>query len=96
MSRPRPTIYALTVNSMNPSNGVAIAATPADNGSLTGGNTTFTLNYAAGTTVKLTAPASAGSNNFSAWDGMHQRRGKRLHRCDECSGDRLGQLPLLR
>jgi hypothetical protein len=64
-----PIIYTLTVNSTDPSSGVAIGAAPADNNSATGGTTGFTLSYNAGTSVTLTAPASANTVAFRSWSG---------------------------
>jgi len=64
-----PTTYLLTVDSANPSSGVVVTVTPADNNHTSSGTTAFTLNYNAGTTVTLTAPATASSNNFSSWTG---------------------------
>jgi hypothetical protein len=64
-----PTTYALTVDSTNPSSGVAITASPADNSGTTSGSTDFALNYSAGTIVTLTAPATSGSNTFQSWSG---------------------------
>jgi len=64
-----PTIYTLTVNSTDPSSGVAIGATPADNNSATGGTTGFALSYNAGTSVTLTAPATANTVAFRSWSG---------------------------
>jgi hypothetical protein len=62
-------IYVLTVDSANPSSGVAIGASPADLNGLATGTTVFTLSYTSGTAVTLTAPATAGSNAFSSWTG---------------------------
>ena len=64
-----PTPYTLTVNSATPNSGVAITVTPADNNTLTNGTTSFTRTYSSGTAVTLTAPTTAGGNNFSAWTG---------------------------
>ncbi len=64
-----PATYVLTVNSSNPSSGVAITVAPADNSGAAGGSTRFTRTYNAGTTVTLTEPASSGSNKFSSWSG---------------------------
>jgi hypothetical protein len=61
--------YNLTVDSTNPSSGVAITVTPADNNSATNGSTSFMRNYNSGTAVTLTAPATSGSNTFSSWTG---------------------------
>jgi hypothetical protein len=63
------TSYVLTVNSLNPVNGVAIAATPVDNNGASGGSTSFTRSYNVGTSVTLTAPATSGSNPFVSWTG---------------------------
>ncbi len=57
----------ITVQSQNPASGVAITAAPADEGGLTGGATTFTLNYPAATAVFLTAPATSGASTFDHW-----------------------------
>jgi hypothetical protein len=64
-----PTTYLLTVASTNPASGVAITVTPSDKNNAGNGVTSFTRTYDAGTTVTLTAPSAAGSNNFSAWSG---------------------------
>ena len=64
-----PAIYTLTVNSVYPSSGVVINASPADNNSTTSGTTGFTLSYNQGTAVTLIAPATAGGNSFSSWSG---------------------------
>jgi len=64
-----PTTYVLTVNSATPANGAAISVAPADNNGAANGSTSFTRTYNTGTTVTLTASASAGSNIFSAWTG---------------------------
>ncbi|MGD0630835.1 MAG: choice-of-anchor Q domain-containing protein [Terracidiphilus sp.] len=64
-----PTFYTLTVDSVNPSSGVAINAAPADNNNTSTGSTSFTLSYNQGAAVTLTAPATAAGNNFSSWTG---------------------------
>ena len=64
-----PTTFTLTVNSSNPSNGVAITISPADANQAASGTTSFTHTYDSGVTVTLTAPASVGSNKFSSWSG---------------------------
>jgi hypothetical protein len=66
---PPPTTYVLTVDSATPAAGATITATPADNNNKTSGVTPFTLTYNSGAAVTLTAPATAASNNFSAWSG---------------------------
>jgi hypothetical protein len=57
----------LTVASSNPASGVAITVSPNDNGGLGNGSTPFTRTYNSGTSVTLTAPATASGNNFSKW-----------------------------
>jgi hypothetical protein len=64
-----PVVYTLTMNSIYPSSGVPISASPADNNSNTSGSTGFTLSYNQGTAVTLTAPATAGGKSFSSWSG---------------------------
>lgn len=65
----QPTTYTLTVDSASPASGVSITVTPSDNNSAGNGTTSFTRTYNSGTAVTLTAPATAGSNKFSAWSG---------------------------
>ena len=64
--------YVLTVASLVPASGVSITVSPADNASQTNGSTQFTRTYNSGTSVTLTAPATAGGNNFVKWqrDGV--------------------------
>ena len=64
-----PTVYTLTVDSANPSTGVAINASPADNSNTSTGSTSFSLSYNQGSAVTLTAPSTAAGNNFSSWTG---------------------------
>jgi hypothetical protein len=64
-----PSSFTLTVNSTNPATGVAIKVVPLDSNGSGNGNSSFTRLYAAGATVTLTAPATAGSSKFSAWQG---------------------------
>lgn len=66
---PPPATYSLTVASANPATGVAITASPADSSGKASGTTGFSLTYDAGSTVTLTAPATAGGDKFSAWTG---------------------------
>ncbi|MGA3344654.1 MAG: hypothetical protein ABSC76_07220, partial [Terracidiphilus sp.] len=66
---PPPTTYTLTVNSTNPASGVAISVSPADVNSAANGTTSFTRTYDSGASVTLTAPATAGGNNFTSWTG---------------------------
>jgi hypothetical protein len=66
---PPPITYSLTVASANPATGVAIPASPADASGTASGTTGFSLTYAAGSTVTLTASATAGGDKFSSWSG---------------------------
>ena len=68
---PPPTTFVLTVNSADPSSGVAITVAPADNNSAGNGSTAFTRTYNQATTVTLTAPNASGTNGtvFSSWTG---------------------------
>jgi len=68
-STPPVVTYTLTVNSASPASGVTIVVSPADNNSTANGTTSFTRTYNSGATVVLTAPATSGSNAFSAWSG---------------------------
>ena len=69
---PRSTIgFALTVNSTNPSSGVPITASPADNNGASSGSTSFVLDYTTGTIITLTAPATASGNSFQSWSGCN-------------------------
>lgn len=62
----------LTVASVNPASGVNITVSPSDVVGGGNGPTQFTRTYNSGTTVTLTAPATAGGNNFQRWqrDGV--------------------------
>ena len=66
---PPPTTYVLTVDTAGPASGVAITVAPADNSGNGNGTSSFTRTYNSGTAVVLTAPATAGGNNFSKWTG---------------------------
>jgi hypothetical protein len=57
----------LTVASSNPNSGVSITLNPSDNSGLSSGTTQFTRTYNNNTVVNLTAPTSAGGNNFQKW-----------------------------
>ena len=58
----------LTVGSVNPGSGVAIAVGTADNDGNSGGTTTFTRRYDQGATTTVTAPATAPNGNvFNRW-----------------------------
>jgi hypothetical protein len=69
---PIPT-WTLTVNSSNPASGASISVSPADRSGATKASTSFTLTYAAGAEVNLTAPSSfissAGGSTFVSWSG---------------------------
>jgi len=66
---PSPTTYTLTVNSANPSSGVAISYGNSLNNVITSGTTSFSVTYPAGASLVLTAPATSGSNTFASWTG---------------------------
>ena len=66
---PPPTPYTLTVISVNPATGVGMTVSPADNNGAANGNAAFTRTYNSGTTVTVTAPATAGNNTFASWAG---------------------------
>jgi hypothetical protein len=69
-SNKQSTVYfTLTVNSTNPSSGVAIAVSQADASGLSSGLTALTRSYAAGTSVMLTAPAKSSAGTFASWKG---------------------------
>src|SRR5665213_561750 len=70
-----PATYTVTVNSSNPVTGVPIVAAPADNNGKSGGTTTFSLSFYAGSSVTLTAPATSGINNFASWSGCTSSSG---------------------
>ena len=68
----------VVVQSQNPNSGVAITASPPDAANLSGGSTSFSLNYAPNTVVTLTAPGTAGLNTFANWtlNGVAQPAGQ--------------------
>ncbi len=63
------TVYSLTVNSVNPANGVSITVSQPDVNGAASGATGFARTYSPGSTITLTAPATAGGNSFSSWTG---------------------------
>ena len=63
------TVFGLTVNSTNPSSGVSISASPADNNAKATITTSGSLAYNSGTIVTLTAPTTSGSQVFQSWSG---------------------------
>lgn len=66
---PPPSSYTLTVNSSNPASGVDISYTSGNSNVARTGTTPFTITASSGTVITLTAPTTAGSNNFSSWSG---------------------------
>ncbi|MFO1497163.1 MAG: InlB B-repeat-containing protein [Verrucomicrobiota bacterium] len=64
---PPPVVRTLTINSSNPNTGVSISVTPTDNNNAGGGPAPFVRSYNHGKVVSLTAPATAGGNNFQKW-----------------------------
>jgi len=65
--------YTLTVNSTNPSSGVGITVSPADNSALGNGTTpSFVRTYNKNAQVTLTAPSTASGNSFSSWTNCDQ------------------------
>jgi len=66
---PTTTAYTLTVNTSNPTSGVAMTVAPTDVNGAGNGSATFARIYDAGTAVIITAPGTAGSHNFSSWSG---------------------------
>jgi hypothetical protein len=69
---PPPPVFTLNVASSSPTNGVAVTVSPTDNNGLGNGSTAFSRSYNSGTSVSLTAPSTAGANNFKKWqlDGV--------------------------
>ena len=64
----KPTVtWTLTVASSNPNSGASITVSPNDNSSQGNGTTQFTRIYNDNTVVTLTAPSTAGGNNFQKW-----------------------------
>jgi hypothetical protein len=62
-----PANRTLTIHSFNPSSGVTVTVSPADNSGNGTGTTSFTRTYPSGAIVSLTAPATAGANTFQTW-----------------------------
>jgi exo-beta-1,3-glucanase (GH17 family) len=62
-----PVTHTLTVASSNPASGVSITVSPNDNNGQGNGVTQFTRVYNNNIGVTLTAPSTAGGNNFSRW-----------------------------
>jgi len=69
---PPPPPRTLTVASSNPASGVSVTVSPNDNNAQGNGSTSFTRTYNNNTQVTLTAPSTAGGNNFAKWqrDGV--------------------------
>jgi hypothetical protein len=72
---PPATTYVLTVNSVDPATAAAVTVTPADNNGSASGTTSFTRTYNSGTSVTLTAAATAGGNAFASWAGCTSTSG---------------------
>jgi subtilisin family serine protease len=64
--------YTLIVASSNPNTGVSITVSPNDKNNQGSASTEFTRMYSNNAVVTLTAPATAGGNNFQKWqrDGV--------------------------
>lgn len=62
----------LTVASSNPGSGVSVTVSPNDNNAQGSGTTPFARTYNNNTNMSLTAPSTAGGNNFQKWqlDGV--------------------------
>jgi hypothetical protein len=69
------TPHALTVVSSNPDGGVSVTVSPDDNDGFGDGITQFTRTYDHNTAATLTAPSSAGGNDFSHWAGCNSAVG---------------------
>jgi hypothetical protein len=61
--------FTITVMSTDPTTMVPVTASPADANGVTAGNSSFTLTYAAGTKVTLTAQPTSGLEIFNKWSG---------------------------
>ena len=59
----------LTIASSNPNSGVNVAYSPANPCGYESGTTPLTTSFNGDTYVTLTAPSTAGGNNFSSWGG---------------------------
>jgi hypothetical protein len=66
---PPATTFTLTVNTTNPTSGVAMTVSPADVNGAGSGSASFTRTYDSGTAVTITAPSTAGSHTFTSWTG---------------------------
>jgi hypothetical protein len=61
--------YTLTVNTADPTTGVAMTVSPLDKNGAGNGSASFSRTYNAGAVVTIAAPATAGTHTFSAWSG---------------------------
>ena len=66
---PPTTAYILTVNTFNPTTGVALTVAPPDNNGAANGSASFTRSYNSGTAVTVTAPVTSGTHTFTSWAG---------------------------
>jgi len=73
-----PPLTYVNVDSQNPSNGVIVNASPSDYHGANQGSTEFSLDYYKGTSITLSAPLTAGGNNFAYWNlnGVQQALGQ--------------------
>lgn len=62
-------MYTLTINTTNPTKGVAIVVTPNDINGTGNGISPIERTYETGTTVTITAPSTVGQSKFDSWDG---------------------------
>jgi hypothetical protein len=69
LNKTPPPTYTLTVNSTNPASGVTMSVTYPPTTLATQNTTSFTLSGQAGSMYGLSAPATAGGNQFSSWSG---------------------------
>ncbi len=65
---PPSTNYTVTVSSLNPSSGCTITVSPADNGGLGDGVTSFTRTNIQNRVTSLTCAVSEGVNTFARWE----------------------------
>jgi hypothetical protein len=71
---PPPVTYTLTVNSTNPTSGVQVTVSPADDNQQTTGATSttspLTFTYNSGTAVTISVPGTNGTHTFSNFSGV--------------------------
>jgi hypothetical protein len=69
------TTFTLAVNSVGPSSGISITASPKDNNNTASGSTPFTLTYNSGTQVTLSAAQLDNGYTFVSWSGCASTSG---------------------